>query len=70
LRLRDRRKTPWTIRISQLFETAFYRLAAHDEGLWDVLLSFEDACRVDPRLVGEPHPDLDGGRYWVYESPA
>jgi hypothetical protein len=30
---------------------------------------FEDAARVDPRLVGEQHPGFSSGRMWIYQSP-
>lgn len=35
----------------------------------DVLQSFDDAACVNPRIIGEQHPDLPGGRFWIYESP-
>ena len=34
-----------------------------------MLLSFEDAVRVNPRIVGEQHPGFESGRMWVYQSP-
>jgi hypothetical protein len=69
LRLRDRNRTPWTTRFSPLFETAFSKRAVDNEGFWDVLLSFDDAVRVNPRAVGELHPGFGSGTVWVYESP-
>lgn len=37
--------------------------------MWDILVSFEEAVCVNPRIIGEQHPGFSGGRMWVYESP-
>src|SRR5690606_39428809 len=52
---------------SPLFESAFYKRGADNDGFWDVLQSFDDAVCVNPRSVGEPHPKLPN--LWVYQSP-
>jgi hypothetical protein len=69
LRPRDRGQTPWTLKITPLFEAAFDKLCEvhprHE--LLEVLDVFElGACR-DPRATGEPHVSVSG--LWVYEIP-
>lgn len=68
--LRDRKRTPWVLKITPLFEAAFDRLCANGcnrEDMLEVLDIFEHGVTRSPRASGEPHvafPEL-----WVYEIP-
>jgi hypothetical protein len=59
---------PWEVRLSEIFEAAYWKRAGSNIDVWELLESLCDALEVNPRSVGEQHPDFDGS-CWVYESP-
>ena len=68
MKLREGPPDPWRVRISQIFEAAFFKRGANIDAFGELLDSLEFALRVDPRICGEPHPSSNG-RFWVYEPP-
>jgi hypothetical protein len=70
LKLRDLKKTPWVCEVSEIFETAYWqRLGSVDPcGFEELLLNFQELAEVNPRMMGSPHPRLDG--VWVFEGPS
>ena len=52
-----------------LFEAAFLRRlgALERDAVIDVLDAFEFAARLNPRSLGEPHPN--NKEFWTYEPP-
>ena len=66
---RDREKVPWVIRLSPIFEAAYWKRLGdldHDAFL-DVFDSFESLALKNPKQAGVQHPEVEG--IWVYESP-
>lgn len=59
---------PWVVRLSEIFESAYWQRAGNNIVVWEVFDSVCDALEVDPRSIGAQHPGFDG-TCWVYESP-
>lgn len=57
------------MRISPLFEAAFWKRGAHHELFWDLLDNIEEFVAVDPRSFGELHFRRGDREFWIYESP-
>jgi hypothetical protein len=55
--------------LSEIFVVAFWKQYEANNGIWDLLDSFEDAIKVDPRAIGEPHPDHTHNGCWVHQFP-
>jgi len=54
------------------FEKAFDKATApYPRDIFiDIVVAFEERCRLNPREPGERHPAADVGKeWWVYESP-
>ncbi len=60
---------PWEVRLSEIFENAYWKRASNSSVVWELFDSLCDALEVNPRSVGEQHWGFDGN-CWVYESPA
>lgn len=57
------------MRLSPIFEAAFWKRGAYHSSFWDLLDSFEWAVTRDPKACGERHPNYANGQFWIWESP-
>jgi hypothetical protein len=69
LKERDRDKTPWSLRISPLFEAAFLKHGGSSPSHSDLLDYVEDMLLADPRSVGAFVQKSHIGEVWVFETP-